>query len=142
MAYCPICHRDFEEGITYCSFCEEALVDSLDEHVDAPPHEFSADGEVIYTAFSPRQAGEIETLLANHHIPCVIHPSDDDEEAIFVPGQDPSLSLDIVVPTEYVGEALQYLETFLGVDAETEEEDDYGEEQYDDEADIEEISDE
>lgn len=112
MPYCPICHRDFEDGVVYCSFCEELLVDTLEEESDGGA--LSADGEVIYTAFTPDQADEVEALLTDQNIPCTIRPAEEDDDGIFVPGQDPSLYLDIIVPSEYVDEALLLLEGFLG----------------------------
>ncbi len=74
MPYCPLCKRDFEEGVTVCAFCEVDLVDALPEETEDTVE--IIDGITVYTTFSPVEADDIKKHLAESGIPCKVSAED------------------------------------------------------------------
>ncbi len=125
MPYCPNCKRDFEPGVKVCAFCEEPLVERLEEETPAQQESaqteqafFDAhpDARVIYTTFLPPQAAQIEAALGRARIPCFVRVVDQDEECgVELLGQPFDFLLDIYVPEEAAEPAQKVLEDVVGL---------------------------
>ncbi len=72
MPYCPNCKRDFEESITFCSFCEVDLVDELPAEEDIQAEIEITDGITVYTTYSPVEAETVKKSLKEQGINCNI----------------------------------------------------------------------
>lgn len=74
MPYCPLCKRDYEEGVTVCAFCEADLVDELPEEEEEVVE--ITDGITVYTTYSPVEADSIKKYLAEEGILCQVIAED------------------------------------------------------------------
>ena len=106
MPYCPLCQYEYEETISICPDCNEALIDHLPE----PDESFMTEDKPAFLCSLDDgiEADVITSLLKGHGIPVMRQSRGSGESLIILMGHS-FQGADIYVPSQFVKQAHEIL---------------------------------